>query len=1117
MKTRFLLTLLSLFLTSLVNSQGIYNNGGKIVIGSGAVVYVNGNTGNLRNETSGVDGAVLLSGTLRLGGNLTNNVAAAGVFTSAAAGSEVILNGSAAQTLGGSSTATYLFDKLTLNNSNGVTMGSSVQVNNLLTFQSGMINTGSNILTIGPGGSVSGASSSAYVNGKLARLISDLATNFIFPLGKGGNYRPLSINFSSLTGTSTVLAEQFESLMPGDPPANVTFYPDRYWTISQSGGSDFAYTLTLDGDGFTSLASKRMIKGDGTLNNAYEVNYSSPNYTNTTAFTSFSNFGVGEYCVSQEVIFDAIDTKTYGDAPFTVSATGGASGNPVIFTSSDPLVATCTGTNGTTITILKAGSRTISATQAGNETYCQGRTEHLLTVDPKPITVTADAGQTKIYGSADPALFTYTLSPSLIGTDAITGKMGRTAGDNATTFAYLKGTLDAGSNYTLTVSATPVFTITPKPLTPVVTANGKCYDGNVTATLASQTLTGVVSPDVVTLSVTSSAFETSASGAGKTVTASGLSLGGADKANYSLASTTATTTAEIYALPVPSVTGSSSACVASTGNVYSTESGQSNYIWTVSAGGTITAGGGTSANSVTVTWNTTGAQSVSVAYTDTHGCTAGTATVKDVTVVSLPVPALSGPATPCVNHAGQEYTTDTGMSNYVWTVSSGGTITSGGTSADTSVTVTWTTTGAQSVSVNYTIGTSCTAASATVKNVIVKASPAPTVSGPASVCSSSTGNVYTTQSGMSVYSWTVSAGGTITSGGTSTDNTATVTWNTAGDQSVSVNYQNADGCEGVSAGVQNVTVKGSPVPTITGSASVCGSLTSVNYSTEPGKSSYVWTLASGGSITSGSGTNAIAIAWSTPGTHKITATYTDTNGCAATTPTEKSVGVGPLPEVTIVGPASACVTHTGKVYTTDTGMSSYSWFISAGGTKTAGGTSTDASVTVTWNTAGAQTVSINYQNAYGCSAVSPAVKNVTAVAAPTPTVSGPSSVCTGISGNVYTTQSGQSKYNWTVSAGGTITAGGTSTDRTVTVTWNTEGDQSVSVNYENSDGCAGASAGVQDVTVVASSVGGSVAGSATVCSGTNSTELTLSGHTGTVVKWQKSTDDWVTPVDVSNT
>ena len=63
--------------------------------------------------------------------------------------------------------------------------------------------------------------------------------------------------------------------------------------------------------------------------------------------------------ISQTIAFSALDAKTYGDPPFVVSATGGASGNPVTFTSSDATVATCSGTNGTTVTIKKAGSCSI--------------------------------------------------------------------------------------------------------------------------------------------------------------------------------------------------------------------------------------------------------------------------------------------------------------------------------------------------------------------------------------------------------------------------------------------------------------------------------------------------------------------------------------------------------------------------------------------------------------------------------------------------------------------------------------------------------------------------------------------------------------------------------------
>lgn len=51
---------------------------------------------------------------------------------------------------------------------------------------------------------------------------------------------------------------------------------------------------------------------------------------------------------------------------------------------------------------------------------------------------------------------------------------------------------------------------------------------------------------------------------------------------------------------------------------------------------------------------------------------------------------------------------------------------------------------------------------------------------------------------------------------------------------------------------------------------------------------------------------------------------------------------------------------------------------------------------------------------------------------------------------------------------------------------------------------------------VITSIGGAVTGGTTVCSGTNSGTLTLSGHTGSVVKWQRSTDG-VNWTDIANT
>jgi len=117
---------------------------------------------------------------------------------------------------------------------------------------------------------------------------------------------------------------------------------------------------------------------------------------------------------------------------------------------------------------------------------------------------------------------------------------------------------DAG-NYTLTSStATTTADITAATVTATVTAAGKTYDGTVNTTATCLVGAGVISPDVVSCATGAASFDSKLVGTGKTVTVSGLTLGGTDAGNYTLASSTATTTASITtATLTPTVTAAS--------------------------------------------------------------------------------------------------------------------------------------------------------------------------------------------------------------------------------------------------------------------------------------------------------------------------------------------------------------------------------------------------------------------------------------------------------------------------------------------------------------------------------------------------------------------------------
>ncbi|MBZ0243785.1 MAG: hypothetical protein K8F24_11255, partial [Bacteroidales bacterium] len=377
------------------------------------------------------------------------------------------------------------------------------------------------------------------------------------------------------------------------------------------------------------------------------------------------------------------------------------------------------------------------------------------------------------------------------------------------------------------------------------------------------------------------------------------------------------TTAKQYFVNVssPTLSGPQSPCLGSTGNVYTAGSGNTDYVWIVSPSGVITSGGGVNDNTATVTWNATGAQTISVNYTTAAGCTASAPATLAVDVQPLPIITLSGDNNVCAQTTGLVYTTESGKSLYDWAII-GGIITSGGTPGSNTATVTWNTTGLQQISVNYTDINGCSAEEPKVLEVTVKPLPTITITGSDSECIGTTAVVYSTELGMSGYDWTIS-GGVITAGAGT--HSIEVTWTTVGSRWVAVNYTAANGCDAATPTQYPVTVLPLPVPTVTGSNTVCVGATNVEYATETGMSGYQWTVPTGGTIVGSSTNNNVFVTWNTVGPHTVSVTYSGTNGCAASSPTVYNVNVNPLPIPSITGSNDVCRNSTDNVYTTQPG------------------------------------------------------------------------------------------------------------------------------------------------------------------------------------------------------
>lgn len=133
------------------------------------------------------------------------------------------------------------------------------------------------------------------------------------------------------------------------------------------------------------------------------------------------------------------------------------------------------------------------------------------------------------------------------------------------------------------------------------------------------------------------------------------------------------------------------------------------------------------------------------------------------------------------------------------------------------------------------------------------------------------------------------------------------------------------------------------------------------------------------------------------------------------------------------------------------------------------------------------------------------------------TVSGGTNVC--ISGNAgVLTLAGHTGnvLSWEYSTDGGITWINIS-NTTTTQAYN---NLTVPTDYRalvQNGGCATATSSIASMTIDPATVGGTLAGSATRCSGSNSGNITLSGHTGSVVRWEFSTDGGATWTNIANT
>jgi uncharacterized protein YjbI with pentapeptide repeats len=175
--------------------------------------------------------------------------------------------------------------------------------------------------------------------------------------------------------------------------------------------SSGAFTYTSDASGVATVTSGGVVTiiGVGTANiTATQAASADGNYTSGTVS--------GSLVVTAELSNFTVPAKNYGDSSFDLTdPTSIFSGEPFTFTSSDTSVASIGGAGGRTVTIHKAGSTTIRATQAATGAHQELNISASLVVSRITPVITVSA-ISKNYGDAS-----FNLSPSSTNTDVSGG------------------------------------------------------------------------------------------------------------------------------------------------------------------------------------------------------------------------------------------------------------------------------------------------------------------------------------------------------------------------------------------------------------------------------------------------------------------------------------------------------------------------------------------------------------------------------------------------------------------------------------------------------------------------------------------------------------------------
>ncbi|MFC4210203.1 gliding motility-associated C-terminal domain-containing protein [Pedobacter lithocola] len=591
---------------------------------------------------------------------------------------------------------------------------------------------------------------------------------------------------------------------------------------------------------------------------------------------------------TQTITLVPTKTVTYGDPDFPIGATSDNTNINITYTSSDTNIATISNND---IHIVKAGTVTITANQAG-DTFFNPATakQQVLTIAPKPITVTADA-KTKVESTVDPML-TYTSTPTLIGADAFTGALSRNPGETAGDYAITQGTLALTTNYNiiykpanLRIYAKPAAAISTNVSVPLNATNPA-----ITFTAASGT-----APFTFAYNINGGASQTITSTTNTaTINASTATVG---TFIYTISSITdafstqlqnVSTTVKVNPIPVATISGTTAICLSGTPPTvtFTGANGTSPYIFTYNINGgasqTISTTGTNTTAILVAPSNVAGTFTYNLLQVADVNASQNQSGAATVTIRTLATATVSGSTAVPKNASAPNitFTGANGMAPYTFTYNINGganrTVTSIGNTA--TVAVPTANEGSYAYNLVSVADVNCSQPQTGSATILIRPLPVATITGSTSVCNLSVSPLvtFTGSIGTAPYTFTYAINGGTNRTVTTNSTTATVSVPTGTNGSFVYSLISVADAYATQPQTGNATVVINPLPiiTINSNKGISISKGDAIVLTASGGSQYSWT---GTDITSGQNSAALTIRPKQSGNYKVM--VTNASGC----------------------------------------------------------------------------------------------------------------------------------------------------------------------------------------------------------------------------------------------